>query len=201
MKKAFLMTCIIIFSAFVALKAEKPIIDCNMSLEEALSGSKAPLDVINDLELLTVQYISMDSKLHQGQIIVHKELAGEVVAIFELMLKEKFPIRRVIPIVKYKWSDDASMSANNTSAFNYRNIANTTRLSKHSFGRAIDFNPVENPAVYADGNISPEGAVYNPKQRGTLTADSPIVIEFKKLGWRWGGEFSSFKDYQHFDKD
>ena len=38
-----------------------------------------------------------------------------------------------------------SMSADNTSAFNFRVIAGTTLLSQHALGRAIDINPVENP--------------------------------------------------------
>jgi len=31
---------------------------------------------------------------------------------------------------------------NNTSGFNYRKITGTDKLSTHSFGRAIDINPV-----------------------------------------------------------
>ncbi|MCX8055086.1 MAG: M15 family metallopeptidase [Ignavibacteria bacterium] len=92
------------------------------------------------------------------------------------------------------------MANNNTSSFNYRKIAGTNRLSLHSYGLAVDINPFNNPVVYNDGRISPKGAKYNPKNVGTFTSACPIVQKFKELGWRWGGEFNSFKDYHHFDK-
>ncbi len=39
------------------------------------------------------------------------------------------------------------MAADNTSAFNCRFVAGTTRWSMHAYGKAIDLNPVENPYV------------------------------------------------------
>jgi hypothetical protein len=92
------------------------------------------------------------------------------------------------------------MEDNNTSAFCYRFIANTTRLSKHSFGKAIDINPFFNPVVYPDGNVSPNKAKYDIKVPGTFTEESPIVKEFIKKGWRWGRTFSKYADNHHFDK-
>ncbi len=178
-----------------------PIIDSNMSRDEALFGSKAPDSILNSMVLLDVMYYSFDEKLHKGQIVVHKEVEDEVIIIFNKILNERFPIAKCIPIVKYEWDDDASMEDNNSSGFNYRNIANTNRLSKHSFGKAIDINPFQNPVVYASGKIQPESAKYNPKAKGTFSDDCPIVKEFKRFGWRWGGNFQSFKDYHHFDKD
>jgi len=178
-----------------------PIIDSNYSREESLYGSKAPDSVLQNMVLLNVMYYSFDGKLHKGQIVVNKEVEEEVKIIFQKILKERFPIAKCIPIVKYDWDDDASMKDNNSSGLNYRNIANTNRLSKHSFGKAIDINPFQNPVVYASGKIQPEGAKYNPKTKGTFSNDCSIVKEFKKFNWRWGGNFQSFKDYHHFDKD
>jgi len=117
------------------------IIDSQMSFEEAIEGTKAPNDDISNLVLLDVVYYSIDDKLHRGQLIIHKEVKVDIEEIFRLILQNKFPIMKVVPIVKYKWSDDASMEDNNTSAFNYRNIAGTNRLSNHSYGKAIDINP------------------------------------------------------------
>jgi hypothetical protein len=92
------------------------------------------------------------------------------------------------------------MADNNTSAFNYRKVAGKNSLSNHSFGIAIDINPFQNPAIYSDGNISPKGASYDTKKAGTIDEKSFITIEFKKLGWTWGGDWNSLKDYQHFQK-
>lgn len=177
------------------------IVDSKMSFEEATKGTKAPKELLDSIVLLDVVYFSTDMKKHQGQILVHKTVEEDVKYFFQMALEEKFPIKQVIPIVSYGWSDDASMSANNSSAFNYRFIAGTTRLSNHSFGKAIDINPYFNPVIYKDPpSTSPKGAKYKPGNPGVFTADSRIVKEMKKRGWRWGGDWTSLKDYHHFDK-
>ena len=112
----------------------------------------------------------------------------------------RFPIAGVVPIVRYGWSDEASMAADNSSAFNYRTIAGTDRLSRHALGRAVDINPRENPAVYPDGRIAPAGAVYRPGSPGTFTDDHPVVCAFREKGWHWGGHFDHMRDYHHFEK-
>ncbi len=172
----------------------------DMTFEEAMSGTKAPKEMIDSLVLIEVEYYNFNNKLSRGQLFINKVVEQDIREAFELIKKEHFPIDKVIPIVKYGWDDNKSMSDNNTSAFNYRNIANTNRLSNHSWGRAIDINPFQNPAVYSDGKISPIGSVYNPKAAGTFTAESELVKFFKKRGWRWGGDWTTLKDYQHFDK-
>jgi hypothetical protein len=193
---------IIIFyiSTLIVKSAEMPIVDSQMTFEEAVLGTKAPKEMLDSLELLNVSYYDFKGKLHQGQLLINKAVKEDVEEAFELILKIKFPIKQVIPIVKYNWHDDKSMDDNNTSAFNYRNVANTNRLSNHSFGRAIDFNPYTNPAVYSDGKISPKGAEYNKNKPGTLSPESELVQFFKSKNWQWGGDWNSLKDYQHFDK-
>ncbi|MGQ9818451.1 MAG: M15 family metallopeptidase [Candidatus Kapaibacteriales bacterium] len=180
--------------------AKEYIIDSEMTFEEAIMGSKAPKGIIDSLILLDVFYYSFDNQLHKGQLLVNKLVAKDIQEIFEIILESKFPIAKVIPIVKYNWSDSISMEDNNTSAFNYRFVAGTNRLSMHSFGRAIDINPFFNPVVYKDGRTEPRRAVYDTSKLGTFTEDNFIVKEFQKRGWRWGGHFSSYKDFHHFDK-
>ena len=160
-----------------------------------------PKDALENLCLIEVQYYGFDGKLHQGQLIMNKAVKKDIEEIFALILKEKFPIEKVIPVNQFAWDDDSSMSANNSSSFNYRNIAGTNRLSKHALGMAIDINPFLNPVVYKDGSITPKGAKYEIKRKGTFSLDHPIVKAFKERGWRWGGEFNSYKDNHHFDKE
>lgn len=179
---------------------DKVIIDSDMTFREAIKGTTAPKNVVKSLVILKVRYYSFDEKLHQGQLVVHKAVKKDVEEIFDLILKLKFPVNKVVPIVSYGWNDNKSMADNNTSAFCYRFIANTKRLSNHSFGRAVDINPFNNPVIYSDGRISPKGAKYKPKNTGVFSAANPIVKAFIKRGWRWGGNFNSFKDYHHFDK-
>jgi peptidoglycan LD-endopeptidase CwlK len=176
------------------------IVDSAMDFAEAVAGSAAPPEVLRVLCLIAVRYCGFDGRLHRGQIVVHRELTEEIRGIFARMEQWRFPIGRAVPIVRYGWSDEASMAADNTSAFNYRRIAGTDRLSRHATGRALDINPFRNPAVHPDGRLEPAGARYRPGDPGTFTGDDPVVLAFRERGWRWGGDFTHLMDYHHFEK-
>jgi len=196
-----LISLIFILSGFMTNNNHNDvIIDSNLSFDEAIKGTNAPDSLLAHITLLNLQYYSVDGKLHQGQLLINKEIEQDVKEVFEVIMKTKYPINKMIPIVKYDWSDDKSMADNNSSAFNYRFIAGTKRLSNHSFGKAIDINPFFNPVIYNDGRISPKGAKYTPGTQKVFTKDHIIVKEFKKRGFRWGGDWNSLKDYHHFDK-
>lgn len=175
------------------------IIDSELTFDEAIAGISIPEDILKQLELVNVQYYSFDAKLHQGQLLVNKKVKKDVQEIFDIIKATKFPIDKVIPIVKYNWDDENSMMDNNTSAFNYRNVKGTKIKSYHSYGLAIDINPLQNPH-FKGGKTYPKNANYNPKNKGTFTNENLIVKEFKKRGWSWGGNWKSSKDYQHFEK-
>lgn len=178
---------------------EKAIIDCNYTLSEALAGIRIPAWIRKNLRLVNVYYYSFDGKLHEGQLVINKFLVKDIKAIFREIKNRKFPIQRVIPIVRYGWSDDSSMKDDNTSAFNYRVVKGTHILSEHAYGRAIDINPWLNPQIKR-GKIISDGAHYNPNKPGTITKNSFIVKAFLRRGWIWGGNWRSTKDYQHFEK-
>jgi peptidoglycan L-alanyl-D-glutamate endopeptidase CwlK len=178
---------------------DKVIIDCNYTFDEAVKGLKIPKSITNNLDLVNVNYFSFDGKLHKGQIVVNKSVVKDIQEIFEFIKNSKFPINKIIPIVKYKWSDETSMSDNNTSAFNYRKVNGQKVLSPHADGLAIDINPMQNPHV-KNNKSYPSRALYNTKELGTIRKDSQLVKEFKKRGWQWGGLWKSSKDYQHFEK-
>lgn len=175
------------------------IIDADYSFDEALGGSNIPSSVKNKLDLVIVKYYGFDRKLHQGQIIVNKEIANDIVEIFKVIEETKFPVDKVVPIVGYNWSDEKSMNDNNTSSFNYRFISGSRILSMHANGLAIDINPKQNPYV-KNGISIPAGSEYKLKNMGTIEPDSKIVKVFKEKGWTWGGDWKSLKDYQHFQK-
>lgn len=180
--------------------AKEVILDSDIKLDEALHGQKIPASVKENLTFITVHYYGFDNKLHRGQLVVHKKVAKEIEEIFKVIQEIHFPVEKVIPISKYRWSDNESMNNNNTSCFNYRFISGSKILSKHANGLAIDINPKQNPYV-KNGKTSPDGSVYDVSAKGTITSDSQIVKEFKKRGWTWGGDWKSLKDYQHFQKE
>lgn len=176
------------------------IIDSRMSFAEAIEGTRAPENVLRELHLLNVSYYSFDGKLHQGQLVVHQSVCRELEEIFDLIREERFPIAKAIPIVHYAWSDHASMADNNLSAFNYRRVAGTQRISRHATGHAVDINPRQNPVIYRNGRVSPRGAVYQPGMKGTLLEDHAVVRAFIHRGWQWGGHFKTLNDLHHFQK-
>ncbi|MDR1653212.1 MAG: M15 family metallopeptidase [Prevotellaceae bacterium] len=173
------------------------IIDCNYTFEEAIAGTKAPEKIIEQLTLIDVTYYSSDNKLHRGQLLLNKKIAEDIKTIFAFMRQQKFPVEKVIPIVKYGWNDNLSMEDNNTSAFCYRNIS----YSFHAYGMAVDINPLQNPVIYKfKDKIEPRGGRYDPTVAGSFYPTSPVVAKFKEMGFRWGGDFSKKYDYHHFEK-
>ena len=177
------------------------IIDAGFTFEEAVSVLEIPEEILEDLVLINVLYLGFDSLIHQGQLLIASGLASEAAEIFEELLAIRFPIERVIPISAYGWCDSLSMAHNNTSCFNYRNIRGSGLISYHSLGRAIDINPMQNPHFTKRYGILPPSATYHVNAKGTFMQGSEAVRIFRQHGWRWGGRWREYKDYQHFYKE
>ena len=163
-------------------------------------GCPVPL---KDLRLLRMPYWSFDGEVHRGRMVVNAKQANKVLRVFRRLYTAEFPIRRMRLIEAYDGSDDQSMAANNTSAFNCRRIAGTSRWSEHSYGRAIDINPVQNPYVRGSTVEPAAGRRYLDRsdvRRGMVVRPGPVVRAFSAVEWRWGGNWSSAKDYQHFSR-
>jgi hypothetical protein len=173
----------------------------NMRASTWRQGCPVPLE---DLRQVTVRYWNFDKKPASGTLIVQKDIAQEVDAIFRDLYRSGFQIERISPIEEFKGDDDASMAANNTSAFNCRDVTGKPgTFSNHSWGRAIDINPLTNPYVKGDKVSPPEGRKYLDRTQnlpGLIRSDSFIVKRFREAGWTWGGSWSDPKDYQHFEK-
>ncbi|MGZ5365307.1 MAG: M15 family metallopeptidase [Mycobacterium sp.] len=157
------------------------------------------------LRRIEVNYLGFDAKIHRGSLIVHEELAAEVVAIFEQLLRLRYPIEKMRTVDNYPGAEDElSMQDNNTSAFNCRGIPGSSRWSEHAFGRAIDLNPLLNPAIHQSGLLEPKNAApYLDRSRidpGLLHAGDTAVRVFTDRGWQWGGEWQDPVDYQHFER-
>jgi len=156
---------------------------------------------IRSLRLVKVTYRGFDGRPQHGRLAVHRRWADEILVVFRRLYREGFPIRRVRLVDRFDADDRESMRHDNTSAFNCRYVAGTTTWSQHAFGRAIDINPVENP--YVDGShVSPRrGRRYLDRsdvRPGMIVPGGIVLRAFRRIGWGWGGAWSSAKDYQHF---
>ena len=101
---------------------------------------------ISSLDYLALGYWGFDGASHVGELVVHRTIALATIKAFADLYAQRFPIERMELIDRYDADDDRSMAANNTSAFNCREVTGRPGvLSNHSYGSAIDINPVQNP--------------------------------------------------------
>jgi len=162
---------------------------------------------LENLRYLRLTYKDFRGTDMTGELIVHKDVSTEVTQIFEALYEVDYPIHKMRLVSDYKGNDWQSIEADNTSAFNCRPATGSKKWSKHAYGKAIDINPIENPYISRKGYIShKESLVYKKREhRKNQYADKAVLVKgdkaiqiFKKYGWKWGGDWSGVKDYQHF---
>lgn len=174
------------------------------------SYKKNPNIQYSDLRYLSMAYYNFNGQVEIGEMIVNKEIAKDVLKIFYQLYKMKYPIEKMKLIDEYEADDTASMEDNNTSCFNYREVAGSEHLSKHAYGCAIDINPRINPYINNKGQLSPKnGKKYKVRDIGKckgkykkymIQKNDEIYKLFLRHGFTWGGDWYTMKDYQHFQK-
>jgi len=155
-----------------------------------------------------VLHFTLGGKIQLGELVCHKDIAKDLLEIFRALYDAKYPIGRMVLVDNYDARDEASMTANNTSCFNFRRVAGSKNLSLHSRGLAIDINPLYNPLVRrkADGKLHVEpsaGRAYAVRSKAfdyKITRGDLCHKLFLRHGFRWGGDWKVTKDYQHFEK-
>lgn len=154
------------------------------------------------LRLVELSHWDFEGRSVTGALVVHVDHVDDVIEIFERLHDIAFPIERMTLIDTFGGDDDASMAANNTSAFNCRAISGASGVwSQHAYGGAIDLNPLVNPWVRGDRVDPPAGARYAERfqgEPGMIDPGDPVTQIFSEAGWGWGGDWADSKDYQHF---
>jgi len=157
---------------------------------------------LGDLRQVWVRHWGFDGRARSGVLIVHRDVAADVVTVMKRLFAARFPVRRMRMVDAYGGSDFDSIEADNTSAFNCRSATGSSNWSQHAYGRAIDLNPIENPYVSGGSTSHPASVPYLDRARkrpGMATEGSVVVRAFDAVGWGWGGRWSGgVKDYQHF---
>lgn len=162
---------------------------------------------LSDLRYIRALHYDAAGRILVGEMVCNKAVSDDVVAILRALFEARYPIERMVLIDEYDADDERSMAANNSSSFNFRYISGTNRLSNHSDGMAVDINPLYNPYVRVRGGVTtvdPEaGRPYSDRSRSfvyKIERDDVCYREFVKRGFVWGGDWTSLKDYQHFEK-
>ena len=156
---------------------------------------------LSSLRHVSLPFVGFDGRVHRGALIVHNSAAADVVHAFRDLYRARFPIRRMRPIQAYGGDDFASIEADNTSAFNCRPVAGSSRWSEHAYGRAIDIDPIENPYVSGGRTSHPASVPFlrrSPYRAGMAVEGGALVAAFDRVGWGWGGRWSGEVDFQHF---
>lgn len=168
---------------------------------------------LDDLRYLKLLHYNYDHEIQVGELIVNERIAGDCKEVFLELFSEEYEIESMYLIDRF-WTGDSvdsdtnSIEHNNTSAFNYRLVPNTDRLSNHAAGFAIDINPLQNPYVKynSDGSFAKyykDMEKYTDRTQGKehmITHEDICYKVFEKYGFTWGGDWNNSKDYQHFEK-
>ena len=161
----------------------------------------------DDLRHIRALHSDYDEQIHIGEMICNKLIADRVVNILRQLYDAHYPIQLMVLPDVFDAIDEDQMCANNSSCFCYRVIAGSTKLSKHARGLAVDINTLFNP-YYKDLE---DGTRIVQPSIASLYCDRnqsfPYKIDhndlcfklFTAAGFEWGGDWTTCKDYQHFE--
>ncbi|NPC97124.1 M15 family peptidase [Nocardioides sp. zg-DK7169] len=155
----------------------------------------------DDLAWVRVTFRGFDAGRHTGELLVNRADADDLVQVFRDLWRADFPMERMRIATRADQDATPTGDGNDTGAFVCRPITGGSSYSEHASGRAIDINPFQNPYVRGDlvlPELATSYARRTPVRPGMITADGPVVAAFARIGWGWGGAWSSLKDYQHF---
>jgi hypothetical protein len=154
-----------------------------------------------DLRYVTVGFRGFDGRAHTGELLVNARAADELVTVFDRLFAAGFPIERMRISSLAELNAPPTGDGNTTEAFACRPVRGQTAWSQHAYGLAVDLNPFQNP--YHKGQVVlPELATAYldraESRPGMVRPGGPSVRAFAAIGWQWGGDYRSLKDYMHF---
>ncbi|WP_433830069.1 M15 family metallopeptidase [Actinoplanes sp. CA-015351] len=160
-------------------------------------GRKCPVPV-EELRRIWVRYIDFQGKVHNGSLIMHGSLVAQTQRSFAQLYRWRFPIMVMQPAsVNMPGLTDRSVL---TGGYECRFVAGTTKWSQHSYGRAVDVNPRQNPMIRGDYLDPPNTEKWLARENywPGMVHEGGAVEAFTGNGFAWGGRWKSLKDYMHF---
>lgn len=158
----------------------------------------------DELRWVRLSFWGFDGRRHTGELLVNASVAGDVVSVFGKLFRARYPIEEMRITRLDELDAPPTGDGNNTGAFACRPTVGQTTFSQHAYGLAIDVNPFQNPYEKGDGPdrlVLPELAssyLDRDGREGVIHDGDPVVRAFAAIGWEWGGDWRSLKDYQHF---
>jgi hypothetical protein len=158
---------------------------------------------VDELSYLTMSHYGFDQKFHTGEMIVNAAVAEEVVEIFRRLHEARFPIEQMRVITKEEIDAHPTGDWNDTTSFVCRPAVGSESWSQHAFGLAIDINPFHNPYVKGDLVLPELASAYADRtdvRVGMIFAGDVVTEAFGEIGWGWGGNWKTLKDWMHFSQ-
>lgn len=156
---------------------------------------------VDELAYLTVSHYGFDGRFHTGEIIVNQDFGEEVVEVFRLLHEARFPIEQMRVITKEEIDAPPTGDWNDTTSFVCRPAVGSTSWSQHAYGLAIDVNPFHNPYLKGDLVLPELASAYTDREDvrpGMITEGDVVTEAFADIGWGWGGNWNTLKDWMHF---
>lgn len=170
-------------------------------LERSTWAPKCPV-ALDDLSYITMPYWGFDNQVHQGEMLIQRTVAKDVVSAFKTIYEAQFPIEEMRVINLSERDAPPTGDQNVTSGFTCRTIVGTSTLwSEHSKGYAIDINPFHNPYIRGDALFPELSQAYLDRDdvRAGMIEEPGVVFDaFDAIGWGWGGNWTTHDDWMHF---
>jgi hypothetical protein len=156
---------------------------------------------LRDMRYLQVTFWGFDERRHVGELIVHEDHARGIAGVFRKLYDARFPIEQMTLPTSVRRDPTPSGDGNGTGAMACRATVGQTFWSAHASGLAIDINPFQNPYKRDDLVIPELASAYldrSWRRPGMINPGGVVVRAFRDIGWSWGGDWTTLKDYQHF---
>lgn len=156
---------------------------------------------LDDLRYLTMSFRGFDGEAHTGEMVIAASQAESVVSVFEALFEADFPIEEMRLVTTEDLDAHPTGDGNNTAGYVCRATTGASSWSQHAHGLAIDLNSFQNPYLKGDVVLPELARSYLDRswhRPGMIQPGSVVVREFARIGWHWGGDWRTLKDYQHF---
>jgi hypothetical protein len=155
----------------------------------------------DELSWVRLTFRGFDGARHTVELLVATSVAGKIVQVFRDLWDDGFPIEQMRITTRAELDAPPTGDGNDTGAFACRPVRGETVFSQHAYGLAVDVNPFQNPYSKGDVVLPELASAYLDRgdaRPGMILAGGPVVAAFARIGWGWGGAWTSLKDRQHF---
>lgn len=160
---------------------------------------------LEELSYLTVSFVGFDAANHTGELLVNAAHGEGIVEVMRVLYETRFPIEEMRVITAAEIEAPPTGDWNSTTSFVCRPaVGRDSGWSMHAFGLALDINPFHNPYLRGEVVVPELASAYTDRatfRPGMIESESPVVRAFADIGWEWGGNWQTAKDWMHFSEN